>query len=441
MKVLHYALGFPPYRTGGLTKYCMDLMLEEQKQGLEVGLLWPGKINFFNKKVKIKEKKSWNNIKSFELINPLPVSLDEGIIDIDAYTKKIDEEVYYNFLKKDKPDVIHIHSLMGLHKEFLSVAEKLKIRMVFTSHDYFGICPRVTLFHNGKLCENDHECSDCVECNLGALSLKKIMILQSPAYRLFKNTKIIKKIRKYHRKKFFDEDSNDLEALQENKNVLQEYSRLRKYYISMLEMIDFIHFNSNISKKVYERYITPQNSKVISITHGDIHNNYKKKNFNREKLKIAYLGPAKSFKGFHFLIKKLDDLWEREEKSFELHIYSETVVEREYITHKQEGYVYDELESIFDNTDLLIVPSQWYETFGFTVLEALSYGVPVLVSENVGAKDIIQKIDNNFVFNNNEFDLFRLDCKKFNRKLILMDEIIKTEKQHVNEILQVYKEK
>jgi hypothetical protein len=25
MKILHYSLGFPPYRTGGLTKYAVDL--------------------------------------------------------------------------------------------------------------------------------------------------------------------------------------------------------------------------------------------------------------------------------------------------------------------------------------------------------------------------------------------------------------------------------
>ena len=36
------------------------------------------------------------------------------------------------------------------------------------------------------------------------------------------------------------------------------------------------------------------------------------------------------------------------------------------------------------------MPSVWYETFGFTVLEALSYGVPVIVSENVGAKDLLE---------------------------------------------------
>lgn len=52
-------------------------------------------------------------------------------------------------------------------------------------------------------------------------------------------------------------------------------------------------------------------------------------------------------------------------------------------------YTYADLEEIFDETDMLVAPSIWYETFGYTVLEALSFGVPVIVSGNVGAKDII----------------------------------------------------
>lgn len=52
-------------------------------------------------------------------------------------------------------------------------------------------------------------------------------------------------------------------------------------------------------------------------------------------------------------------------------------------------YTYADLETIFDNTDLVIVPSVWQETFGYIVLEALSCGVPVLLSGNVGAKDIL----------------------------------------------------
>ena len=56
-----------------------------------------------------------------------------------------------------------------------------------------------------------------------------------------------------------------------------------------------------------------------------------------------------------------------------------------------ERYSYDRLGEIFDNTDILIAPSIWYETFGFTVTEALSFGVPVVISGTVGAKDILEE--------------------------------------------------
>ena len=56
-------------------------------------------------------------------------------------------------------------------------------------------------------------------------------------------------------------------------------------------------------------------------------------------------------------------------------------------THRR--FDYSELEAVFDHTDLLIMPSIRKETFGYGVLEALSFGVPVLISENVGAKEIL----------------------------------------------------
>lgn len=52
-------------------------------------------------------------------------------------------------------------------------------------------------------------------------------------------------------------------------------------------------------------------------------------------------------------------------------------------------YSYNELSNIFEQTDILVTPSIWYETFGYTVLEALSHGVPVILSDTVGAKDIL----------------------------------------------------
>lgn len=177
-------------------------------------------------------------------------------------------------------------------------AHKLGIRTVFTSHDYFGICPKVTLYHDGVVCDNDHHCSDCVQCNQTALSLKKIMVLQSPIYRKVKNTAIVKAMRKRHRQEFFDDAADTKNEAVETGNVASDYIRLRQYYVSMLEMVDIIHFNSSVSKKVYERYIHPKNSVVLPITHRDIRDHRHRKDFHHERLRITYLGPAKPFKGF-----------------------------------------------------------------------------------------------------------------------------------------------
>jgi len=391
MRILHYALGFPPYRTGGLTKYCTDLMLTQLEDGHQVGLLWPGQIGILDKKSRVRTWKPWNGVENFELVNPLPVALDEGVRDIEAYTKSVDGKLYEDFFKTFKPDVVHIHTLMGLHSECIDVAKALGIRTVFTSHDYYGLCPKVTLFHGGQVCDDDHDCADCVACNQTALSLKKIAIMQSPIYRNLKNTKVVKKIRQVHRQEFFAEtemQKND-NVVDDEKLCVEDYQRLRVYYVNMLQKIDKIHFNSTVTEKVYRRYIEPKSSEVISITHRDIKDNRKIKDFNHEKLRLTYLGPAKPFKGFQFLIEVLDALWEQDVRKFELHLYTTTNTERPYITHCQDGYPYSQLEEIFEYTDLLVAPSVWYETFGFTVLEALSYGVPVLVSENVGAKDIL----------------------------------------------------
>lgn len=390
-KILHYALGFPPYRTGGLTKYCIDLMLTQKEQGYEPALLWPGRIHIFNKMVRIYEHRKWNGLGSYEIINPLPISLDEGIANIPAYTAATDGTAYLRFLLGCKPQAVHVHTLMGLHCEFLRICKELEIRVVFTTHDYYGLCPKVMLFRDGHTCDNDHGCNDCVKCNQTALSLKKIIAMQSLPYRILKNTFVVKKLRKMHRNTFFKNMLQDISGNEEKEQQASEYQKLRNYYVAMLEKMDFIHFNSTISENIYRRYVQPGNCKVAAITHRDISDHRKIKDFSSLNLRLTYLGTANPFKGFFFLLSTLDAIWNQGINNFELHVYTPTSERRPYITYKQNAYSYSQLGPIFDNTDLLVVPSKGYDSFGFTVLEALSYGVPALVSKNVGAKDLVSE--------------------------------------------------
>ncbi len=87
MKILHYALGFPPYRSGGLTKYCIDLLLAQKAAGHDVAMMWPGAFSFSGHFVRLKKSKrliknSQNKfvIDSFEVINPQPVPDRKSVV-------------------------------------------------------------------------------------------------------------------------------------------------------------------------------------------------------------------------------------------------------------------------------------------------------------------------------------------------------------------------
>lgn len=389
MKILHYALGFPPYRSGGLTKLCVDLMVQQAKEGHTVAMLWPGQMGFVNQKVAIKKhenvKLSGQDILSFEVINPLPVSFDEGIADIAAFTKNVGAEAYRRLLDNFQPDVIHVHTLMGLHKSFLGAAKDKNIRLVFTAHDFFPICPKVTMFRHGTVCDSVKNCENCGVCNATALSINKIKVLQSPIYRELKESKIVKRLRKQHRDGYLSESTANDTA--DPVGTADDYEKLRNYYYSLLKLMDMIHYNSSVTKKVYESVFDLPHSCIVVITHSDIKDNRKVKDYSNDCLRIRYLGPQSGAKGYQLLKSALDKLWNVQHNFF-LDVHFEPMEPAPYIK-SHERYTYAELEKIFNETDVLVAPSIWYETFGFTVLEALSYGVPVIISGNVGAKDIL----------------------------------------------------
>ena len=112
---------------------------------------------------------------------------------------------------------------------------------------------------------------------------------------------------------------------------------------------------------------------------------------------------------------------------------------------QEKGFAYSQLGEIMADTDVLVAPSVWYETFGFTVLEALSYGVPVIVSEHVGAKDIVG--DGGIVVKAGDKEALKKAIGALNaegleklRKNIREELQIKTWKQFLEENDSLYKE-
>lgn len=382
-------------------------MISQVGSGDEVSLLYPGHFSI-NKKFRIVQEKFFKGIGIFEIINPISISLLSGIPKPDAYLKNIDVNIYIDFLKELGVEVIHIHTLMGLNRELITAAKKLNIKTIFTSHDYFGICPKVNLIDlQGEICTDYDDGKNCIDCNANGYSKSLVTLMQSKPYRKLKNSSIIKNLRAYKQKiitkknktitKTEPEQISDKKVnnnANNNSSSGAGYVKLREYYVDILNNIDFIHYNSSVSKSAYEKYIDNVNSKILNITHSNIEDNRIQKSSNsKSPLKITYIGSIEKYKGLYFLLDVLEKLLVDNINGWKLNIYGKNInIDTDEFKGKVDikgTYVYDELESIFKGTDILVVPSIWYETFGYIALEAFSYGVPVIITEFVGFKDMI----------------------------------------------------
>lgn len=385
MKILQYTLGLPPYRRGGLPRYSTDLSVELAKTN-EVYLMYPGQINPYSNKIRLVEKKDKYPFQTIEMKNPLPVSLGLGVSEEKYYMQERNISALKKLITDIQPDIVHLHTLMGLPKEFLEYLKQQNIKTIYTTHDFYGLCPKM-LNNDPKEGLKTSECSyDCLLCNVGP-SYKKIVIMQSHLYANLKDSKFVKSIRSKNKTSLSvkKEDSTIFSL-----NQINERYKLRKYYLEMFKLIDMFHFNSSVSKQYFQKYFPDINGKIIPITHNGLEDQRKSENLHvNNTVRLGYIGPYDEKKGFYLyttVLKKLNT------NKFEAHFYGDIAnrpifKDKKYINH---GILSaKELNNEYKALDLLVVPSLWHETFGYIVLEALLTGVPCLVSNNVGSKDLI----------------------------------------------------
>lgn len=185
------------------------------------------------------------------------------------------------------------------------------------------------------------------------------------------------------------------------KNLLEEESKRLglpfSYDSKRLEMaIEELYVSDIISTcSTYSAssYNDPELIKKVRI--NPLGSNYEFQNINREQrepLKILVVGNQFLRKGTHYLIEALKyipdknaELWIRGEvpHEYRLKIKDERVKIIPPLTKA-------ELNKLYRKANVFCLPSI-DEGFGMVALEALAYGLPLVVTENVGAKDILNK--------------------------------------------------
>lgn len=195
MRIIHYTIGLPPQRSGGLTKYSIDL-IKEQQLTEEVFIMYPSGYHWWSSQIKYKLGGVKDGIKTIELKNTFPIPLLFGIRQSSDFIlkRKMSTENMEQLYNEIHPDIFHVHTLMGLPKELLIFFKQKGVKLIYSSHDYFGICPKVNFINNrGELC-NSRSGDNCEVCNLSSKSTMYLRVRNSGFVLNIKNNPLLRKL-------------------------------------------------------------------------------------------------------------------------------------------------------------------------------------------------------------------------------------------------------
>lgn len=262
-----------------------------------------------------------------------------------------DEEyakLFRQILKAFSIDIVHVHHVLWMTLDIFQEAEKLDIPIVYTIHDYYSICPVLSMVNlQNEVCTDIVKEDQCAECIFSKKSIEKDIDYIS-----------------FWREEF-------LYNLQKCKKIIVPSKSVRdtmtKYYPSLSERTEIIKHG-------------------IELSH--IENQNRKNRKPNEKLKVAFIGDLGKQKGSDIIYNVIKygnvDL-------FEWYLIGGTGDDKLYHLKqknltKHGWYKKEELSNILNSyqIDIICILSQVPETFCYTFSEAMACHIPVLVTD-IGA--------------------------------------------------------
>ena len=400
------------------------------------------------------DNKVSDKIKTFNIVNsPVIAPAQQSIINIRHY---LEDTKLYEILKKfinDSGgfDVIHFNNMEGLSINVLKLKEIFpKTKFIFSVHNYFLICSKVSLWQSPKIGEN-HNC-DKTDYSVCANCYRKLNYNSELFYRGC--PKILQKIRGFRRLLYmyadFFPDTDDLDLYRrfEEQNIL--YSN--KYFDAILAV-------SNRVKEIFVSHGFEENKVHLSYIGTDvaeIQTNTNSADINENPFRIIYMSYMNEEKGFFFLLKAMQEMSEELASNIVVTVVAGHGI-REFFTVRKlnslkgkfkdiilkNGYKREEQKEILQGQHLGVVPVVWEDNLPQTAIEQMAYGVPILCSNLGGASELSNR-NPDFTFeagNVNEF-LQKIEKIIKNRNLLKTFwnnvQTLATMKEHVNFLEQIY---
>ncbi len=189
---------------------------------------------------------------------------------------------------------------------------------------------------------------------------------------------------------------------------LSEYSNIKSWIIEKeakeFKNADFIFLGSNYAKETFLKYGYPEDKLIVN-NYGVNLSNFRKIDKNDNMFRIIIVGGINLRKGIHYLLKAFNEL---NLNNSELWVIGggypnkemEKVFKKMNINFNniyfKGTFPQNELYKYYSQCSIFCLPSL-SDGFGMVVPQAMACGLPVILSENTGAKDIVKEGYNGYI--------------------------------------------
>lgn len=326
---------------------------------------------------------------------PIEWNEDTRVIDDDAW----EAAVFYGMqvFSAIKPDLVHLQHRHGLWW-LLDAAQRMGIPTVYSNHDWAIGCLRTMLVKgDGSLCSGVIEPFECARCIMSGRSMigkANEVFVQTGLGRI-----IIRKLYSTFAK----------DALHRH-GVLKEPADLRvrfnqKRANAVLAKLDALLTPSEFGKRFFVGLGTPAEKIHISPWYYDPLCTDKKPN-NSDSFTITYVGRVSPEKGVHLIFSALEKIQETQP----VHLKVAGANDSEYCLclqeqypfkvgiHKVEWLGWSDVNQLFPSTDVTIIPAIGMDNTPLSLIESLSYRVPVIITRIPTIEALVQDNFTGFLF-------------------------------------------
>lgn len=409
IKVLHIGSGYN--KGGGGSKVLKDTVKLLQNECVNYLIAVDCEDTDFTKKIE-----GWNDYKGILKVLNLLFSIKQ-YRQITRWTrdKRFDVIHVQNYLSSFSPSILY----------FLKKQKKQGVRLVFTAHEYSGICANSCLYNYSK----QEVCEKCVG---SSFKFRAAFVNCDRRGRIYS---VLKGIRSFI------------------------------YYnlLGIKDLFDKVICVSEFQKNLYLK--DGYSPEKLTVVQNPISEDFFLDQIPEKKKQILFYGRISPEKNIELLLRAFFELIRDEKLSdYKLIIVGDGESSYKKILEKltedlgvEDNVVWkksmpqNEIAQLISESMLTVQPAKWYETFGLTVVESLLAGTPCLAS-NIGAVGETAKQFGGYVFTANnrnslieavktilnnypeEFDSF---LEK--RQYILVD-IRKANSAYKNRLLEIYSE-